>query len=51
MHEFHRDILEFHYSGHAPKSRQTITGFYVTLPPPDQLTIEFVRERLRPLAP
>jgi len=47
MHPFYRRILEEHYGSMAQATISFVASFYRTLPPPEHLTNEYVRERLK----
>lgn len=51
LHTFYEEILDKHYADVAPRTRENMARFYGTLPPPEELTPEFMKERFADLAP
>ena len=51
MDALYERVLEERYGRLAPRTIKTVRKLYKTLPPPEELTQEYVKERLRHLAP
>ena len=51
MHQLYRQVLEEHYGNKAKKTQAFVASFYKTLPAPEALTNDYLKQRLRGLAP
>ncbi len=47
MHPLYREILEEHYGAKSKATIAFVASFYKTLPPPGELTNEYIRQRLK----